>query len=187
MADETTVKVRLDTEEAESRLSKLVRGAAATGSRVASTVSSAVGRGLGLVGMAGGVATGLAAIRGATESGYADVIGESLHTYGAQLEKTLLGDLGMDARASAAARQQTIEAFGMVAGRNGSISPGAKVFYDSTKTLMMQMEQGKQLFETNKNFAGAPIEDVITRIATVFKDLTMSAVDYLYEKMAFWR
>jgi uncharacterized spore protein YtfJ len=126
-------------------------------------------------------------VRGATESGFSDVIGESMHTYGAQLEKMLLGDLGMDARASAAARQQTIEAFGAVAGRNGSISPGAKVFYDSTKTLMMQMEQGKQLFETNKDFAGAPIEDLIGRIATVFKDLTMSAVDYLYEKMAFWR
>ena len=93
MAQETKVKVRLDTRQAKSQLTGLVRESARSAGRLTNNIRSVVGKGLGAVGMGTAIGTGISAVRGATESGVGDVIGESLGGFGKMAEEFFLGDL----------------------------------------------------------------------------------------------
>lgn len=183
MADDAKVRVRLDTTQAKQELIGLTTEAARTTGRIGSWVRGKVSRGLGLVGVGTAVGTGIAAIRGATEGGIGDVFSEALSPLGTQLEKALLGDLSLDARASKAAREETIQAFGAIAGAQNRVPPEARSYFAAIKSLRLQEETGRRLFESNTDFFGPGIGDVIGRIMTGLGELLSKAVDELAGKL----
>lgn len=181
MADETKVKVRLDTRQAKGQLQGLVRESASAAGKVASGIRSTVSKGLGAVGFGAAVGTGIQAVRGATQSGTGDVIGEALGGIGHQVAEFFLGDLNEDARASRAAREETIQAFGALAGARGEIPPGAKQFFEGVKTLRLQEEKGRELFEADGKFRGPGIGDIVDRIMKGVGELVSRGVERLGE------
>jgi len=181
---EAKVKVRLDTKQAKGDLRDLTRDAAQAAGRVGGTIRGAVGKGLGVVGLGGGIGAGLAAVRGSTSSGFGDVIGESLGGIGAQLAESFLGNLDEDARATKSAREETIQAFGSIAGSTkGGIPPGAQNYFNQIKSLRLQEEKGKELFERDERFRGPGVEDMIDRIMSGLGEMVSKAVQDLKNKL----
>ena len=181
--DEAKVRVKLDTREAKGELRGLTHSARAAAGRVGAGIRRTVGRGLGAVGLGAGIGAGLAAVRGATASGFGDVIGESLGAIGAQLSRAVLGELPSDARAAKSAREDTIAAFGAIAGHTGRIPPGAKNYFDQIKALRFEQEEGRRLFEEDTKFHGPGIEKLMDRIMEGIGKLLTQAVDALAEKL----
>ena len=147
MVDETKVRVGLDTKQASGQLRGFVRESERAAERVSLGVRGALGKGLGFVGLGGAIGVGLGAIKGATASGLGDILGESLGRVGAEIENAIFGDLSAEARASAKAREATVQSFGMVAGASGSdggMPPGAREFYESIRRVNLQMELGRK-------------------------------------------
>ena len=168
MADEATVKLRLDTRQAKGDLRQLTKEADKTSGRIGGGIRRAVGKGMGAVGLGGGIGAGLAAVRGATSSGLGDVVGESFVQLGAQLNEFFLGDMDDKARSIRQARESLKEAFGYQTGIHSRIPPGAENFFNQRVTEGMTLEHGKHLIETDKRFMGPPVEanvDVNNRIS----------------------
>ncbi len=183
MTNEAKVRVRIDTSRAKGELRALLRQSARTAGQVSGAVRGAVGRGLGAVGLGGGIGAGLAATRAATQSGFGDVIGESLGGLGAQLSEFFLGDLDEKARATRAAREETIQAFGAIAGQQGAVPPEARNFFQQVRTLRQQEETGRELFERDERFRGPGIGELIDRIMEGIGNLLSEAVDALAAKL----
>ena len=180
---EAKVRVKLDTSAAKASLRGLTKTAAATAGRVGAGIRGAVGRGLGAVGLGAGLGTGLAAVRGATSSGLGDVVGEAFGGIGAELAQTLLGDLDEKARADKAARNETIQAFGAIAGQTGKVPPGAQNFFNQVRSLRLQEERGKEIFERDDRFRSTGASDIIDRIMSGIGQLLSDAVNALAEKL----
>jgi hypothetical protein len=182
-SDETKVVVRLETSKAKAELDSVVDKGREAARKMSGLYHSTVGRGLSAVGLGGGIGMGFAAVRSATESGFSDVIGEALGGVGAQLEHFFLGNLGEDAKASRAAREDTIQAFGAIAGAQNKIPPSAHAFFNSVKSIRMQEEHGRALFERDDKMRGPGIEELITKIMSAIGELVSKAVDSLAEKL----
>jgi len=182
---ETKIKVRLDTRQAKSELGGLTREAARTAGKVASGIRATVGRGLGAVGVGAAIGTGISAVRGATESGLGDTVGEALGGIGAQMAEFFLGDLDEKARASRTAREETIQAFGAIAGQRGAVPPAAREFFTNVRALRLQEEKGRELFERDDKFRGPGIGEIVDRIMGGLGKLLSEAVDNLVSKIPF--
>lgn len=181
--EEAKVRVKLDTREAKSTLEGLTRSGAAVAVRVGGSVRRAVGRGMGVVGLGAAIGSGVAAVRGATASGFGDVIGEALGGYGAQLSRAILGEMPSDARAAKSSREDTIAAFGAIAGHTGKVPPGAQNYFNQIKALRFKEEEGRRLFEEDARFRGPGIEDMLGRIMDAIGTLLSEAVDNLAGKL----
>lgn len=182
MTEETKIRVRLDTTQAKSELSTLVKESAKTSNKIYKGIRATVGAGLGAVGLGTALGAGFSAIRGATESGVGDTIGEALGGIGKQIEEFFLGNLNEEARASRAAREETIQAFGAVAGHQNRIPPGARQFFESIRSLRVQEERGRELFEME--FRGPGIGEIVDRIMSKLGELLSDAVNALAEKLS---
>lgn len=181
--EEAKVRVRLDTSRAKGELRDLTNRAERTAGRVAGGVRNAVSRGLGVVGIGAGIGAGVTAVRGATESGFGDVVGEALGGLGARISDFFLGSLDEEARAAKSAREETIAAFGAIAGATGKIPPGAKAFFDSVESLRLQEEKGRDLIRRHKDFQGPDTGELIDRILDGIGRLLTEAVDALADKL----
>jgi hypothetical protein len=181
MAQETKVKVRLDTRQAKSQLSGLVRESARSAGKLTNNIRSVVGKGLGAVGLGTAIGTGISAVRGATESGIGDVVGESLGAAGKMMEEMFLGTLNEDARSSRRAREETIQAFGAIAGARNEIPPEARQFYNNIKSLRMDEERGRDLFETDTQMRGPGMDKIIDRIMGGFGKMVSEAMTRLID------
>jgi len=179
MADETKVKMRIDTREAKSQLRGLAREGMRTAGKVSAGLRGTVGKGLGAVGLGGAIGAGLGAVRGATQSGVADVMGEAVGGLGKRIETFFLGSLPEDARATRSAREETIQAFGAIAGQRGELPAGAKQFFDSVKTIRMDEESGRKLFETDSRFRSKGAEDMVNKIVKLVSKELANAVTAL--------
>ncbi len=180
---ETKIRVRLDTRQAKTELGGLIREGQSAAGKVATNLRSAVGKGLGAVGFGGAVGAGFAAVRGATESGIGDVVGEALGGIGAEAERFFLGSMGEEARATRTAREETIQAFGQIAGASNAIPPGARAFFDSVKSVAQDKEHGRTLFETE--FRGPGIGEMVDKIMAGLRTLLSDAVTHLISKLPF--
>ena len=188
MSEESTkIVVDLDTVRALTELSKLEREAERAGGKVGSSIRTAVGRGLGAVGLGGAFGAGVQAIRGATESGVGTVLSEAFSPLGKAMEEFFLGDLNENAKASSAAREETIQAFGVQAGMSGVIPPGAKQFFESVRGIHMTQERGRELFELSSDFSGPGFGEITDRILEGLGTLLSEAVDNLADKLMFWK
>ncbi len=181
MADETKVRLKLDTEQAKVELRALVGEATKVAGRVGTGLRSTISRGLGMAGLGGAFGAGIATVQAATQSGVGDIVGESLGGIGARLQEMMLGDLPQDARATRAAREETIQAFGAIAGHTGKIPPQAHQYFTSVRSLRMEEEQGRFLFEKDEAFRGKGIEDVIDQVCTRLGALISDGIRQLGE------
>lgn len=181
MADETKVRLKLDTEQAKAEMNSLMKDATKMAGRIGSGIRSTVGKGLGYVGLGGAIGTGMAAVQSATQSGVGDIVGESLGGLGARMQEFFLGDLPQDARASKAAREETIQAFGAIAGHTGKVPPQAAQYFASVKSLRMEEEQGRHLFEKDDQYRGKGMEEIIDKICTAIGGYIKSGIERLGE------
>lgn len=174
------VRVRMDTKAAKADLRSLVKEGTQTAGRVTQRVRGAVSRGLSTVGLGAGIATGMQAVRGATASGFGDVLSETLGGLGLEIEEALLGDLGPEARANKAAREEVIQNFASVAGATGAIPPQAHAFFEQTRALRHDEETGKRML--NKEFH-MDYKDVLDRVLENVRKLLVEAVELLASKL----
>ena len=182
--EEAKVRVRLDTRQAKSDLRGLTRNAAATAGRVGAGIRGAVGRGLGAVGLGGGIGVGLAAVRASTSSGLGDVVGEIFGGIGAQLNEFFLGDMDDGARADKAARDETIQAFGLLTQGGTRMPPGAVNYWTQRQSMLLEAEKGRSMFEQDERFRSSNAGDLIDRIMEGISELLVKAVDALVEKLS---
>ena len=183
MTNTTNIKVRVDTRQAKSDVGGLVRESQRAAGKVSANIRATVGRGLGLVGFGAALGAGAQAVRGATQSGVGDVISEALGGIGAQAAEFFLGDLDETAKASRAAREETIQAFGAIAGQRGEVPPGAREFFNNVRALRLQEERGRELFERDDRMRGPGINDVVDRIMGKLGELIADAVSNLADQL----
>jgi len=187
---EAKVRVRLDTGQAKAELAGLAKSAVSAAGRIGSTISGALGSGVRAVGLGGGIGAAISAVRSPTQGGVIDTVGEAFGPLGKQVERFFLGDLGVQARAGRSAREETINAFAMQAGAmnggQGGIPAGAKAFFDSIKSIRQTEEQGRDVFERDKNFRGVTPEDLLKRIMDGLGKLLSEAVDAIVQKLRPW-
>ena len=181
MTNDAKVRVRLDTRQAKGDLKSMTTEAARTAKRVGGRIRGAVGGALGAVGLGGGIATGMAAVKGATASGFGDALSESFGGIGAMIERKLLGDKGSEARADSRAREETINAFAAVAGHTGKIPAGAKSFFDQVRTLRLEEEKGKKMFEEDERFRSVSLSETTAQILDGLKEIGRDMVNELWE------
>ena len=77
-SDEAKVKVRLDTRQAKGELRGLTREGGKTAGRVGAGIRSAMGRGLGAMGLGVGIGAAMATLKGPTQSGIVASIDQTL-------------------------------------------------------------------------------------------------------------
>ena len=178
-------RVRIDNRRAKGELRELVREGFRTSKKIRAGFRATVGRGLGAVGLGAGLAAGAGAFRAATESGVGDVVGEALGGVGARIAEFFLGDLDDQARAKRAAREETIQAFGAIAGQRGEIPQAARDWFDSIYTFREQEEKGRQLFERDEKFRGPGLSELISKIGSVIGEELTKAVEHLVSLLPF--
>lgn len=174
---ETKVRVRLDTRQAKGELQGFVRESARTAGKVAGGISAAVGRGIGLVGVGGLIGTGLAAVKGPVGSGIGDVLGEAFGGVGARISDWAMGDLAPEARASKSAREQTKNAFAMLAGMPGWDKKDAVGYYRAVHEIALQKEKGAKRIEMDPDFR---YEEVVEKAATRVGTAVLSFLDKIW-------
>lgn len=179
MAQETKVKVRLDTRQAKGELNNLSRDSKRTAGKLGQNIRSVVGRGMSAVGLGAGIGAGISAVKGAATSGAGDIISESVGAYAEMAQQMIFGDMREGARASRTAREETIQAFGAIAGSRGEIPPEARQFYASIKSLRMDEEKGRTLFEADPMMRGPGIEKIIDRITSGLGEMLNDAMTRL--------
>ena len=181
MAQETKVRVRLDTRQAKSQLGGLVRESARSAGRLSNNLRSVVGKGLGAVGLGAGVGTGISAVRGSIEGGIGSMFSEAYGGVLAQMSDMAFGTLNEESRASRSAREETIQAFGAIAGARNEIPPEARQFYNSIKSLRMDEERGRELFEMDPQMRGPGMDKIIDRIMSGFAKMVDDALSRLID------
>lgn len=184
---EAKVRLRLDTREAKAELASVARAGRSTAGAVAGTVRGALKKGFGLVGAGAAFGTGVAAVRGATQAGIGDVVGESFGRYGAELAQWALGDFDERAKAAKLAREETIAAFGAVAGETNRIPPGARQFFDQVKALRETEERGRELFERDAYFRGPEATEIIDRVVSGIGEAISNGVSWLADQLRIGR
>ena len=183
MAQETKVKVRLDTRQAQGELRGLVRESGRSAGRLTNNIRSVVGKGLGAVGIGAGIGTGISAVRGSMEGGVMSMMKEAYGGIFAQAEDMLYGTLNEESRASRSAREETIQAFGAIAGGRNEIPPEARQFYNSIKSLRQDEERGRELFEMDPQMRGPGMEKLIDRIMAGFAKMVGDALTRLTDML----
>lgn len=166
-SDEAKVRVRLDTRQAKGELRGLTKEGAKAGGRVGGGIRSALGRGMGMIGLGVGVGAGMAALRGPTQGGISAIVGQTLGPLGQQMYGGITGVTGITARARARALPQVIAAYGYQRGLGGEDAPapqGAKQMMDHLTNFYSVEERGRQAFLSDTKFAG---NDAAKKIDTV--------------------
>lgn len=171
--DEAKVRVKLDTGEAKRQMSDLVKFSG----NAAARLGGILGSGVKAVGLGAGIGVGIGAIRGPLESGVGDVFSEAFGGLGARIQHWALGDLVPEARASSKAREETISAYATIAGMTDKIPPEARNFYAQTKSLLMETEKGRAMFERDDQFRGPGIEELMDKLITALKAIGMEMAD----------
>lgn len=186
MAQETKVRVRLDTEQAKADLAALNR----EGERAAEETSASFGASLlgkGIKGVAAGAAAaGIYQLAKPTVGGLGDLLGESLGGVGANLAQFIFGDLDEKARAAQRAREETKDAFAMIAGARGSIPPEARSFFNAVSTLRVTEERGKEMFDRDDSFRGPGVGALVDRILSGIGKMIAEAAEAIGNKLLPW-
>lgn len=180
MTEETKVRLRIDTRQAQQSMQQLERQGQTTASKVAQRVRGSVWSATGgaFAGAAAGVA--VSSLRGSSSSALEDVVGESLGGFGADLSEWLFGDTDDKARAMRAAREETAAAFGAIVGE-GPVPASVDAYYQNLLSIRTREEigQGKVKRELYGD-AGSPeglIDQLATKLAEEFAPLFKGVTD----------
>lgn len=179
MSDETRIRVRLDTTQASAELSKLEKQGEKTATGVSKKIRSKVLAGLGGFGIGAATGAAVSAIQSPTSGGLSDVVSEALGGYGASLSQALLGDLPDKATAARQAREETIQAFGAIAGATGEIPPGTEQFFNAVSKIREDEATGRRMFESDSRFRGPEVTDLLKRVIEPITDAIGTGFDKL--------
>lgn len=157
---ETQFKVKLDTKQAKGQLRSFTKDAARGAAAISGKLRSAVGRGMSMVGVGAAIGTGVAAVRGAASSGIGDVVGEYSGYLGSQMGEAVFGDQDNQARASKSAREETMQAFALVAGAQGAVPQGAVDFYNGIRAIREQQEKGRDIIAQDSRFYSPGVQNM---------------------------
>ncbi len=183
MTQEAKIRVRLDTTQAKADLASLNR----EGERAAEEMSTAfgdsvLGKGLKYAG-AGVVAAAGYQLAKPTLGGLGDMMGESLGGIGANIAQLVFGDLDEKARAAKRAREETQDAFALVAGARGSIPPEARTFFNAVSKLRIQEEAGREMFARDDQFRGPGIGSLVDRIMSGVGRMIADAAETIADRL----
>lgn len=170
MAEEdVNVKLRLDTKGAKGELNSFTRDAKQSSSKVSDQIRGSVKSGLALGGLG---AFGAGGLRGATDAGVSSIIGEAFGGVGLDLERSLLGDLSLEAAADLEARESVIRNFARVTAQLGEAPPEAKNLFTQSRAFALEQRKGADIINRSEDFRtplGEVSEDAMTRILGAIK------------------
>lgn len=157
MTQEAKVRVRLDTANARKDLEELAKMAEGVrvprgGGGPGSPSTGEGGGGPGLwqsLGIGAGIASGAALVGSVSRSSFGDVAGEFLGPIAANLSNAIFGDKDEEARASRAAREQTIQTFGSHAQYNRE---AALNYHNQIYALNLEKEKGATAIRNDSRF-----------------------------------
>lgn len=164
--EDVNVKVRLDTSQAQASLDALHHEGVRTGQGVSADLrDSVLGRGLRALGVGAAFGTGMQMVQASTQSGIGDIAGETFGVIGQKLNDFFLGTMDDESRASSSAREQMIQTFALADQVRGQgISPQARAFFETIKTVELQKEKGRSMFQADDKFYGPGIGELIGKI-----------------------
>lgn len=146
MTQEAVINVRLDTSQAKAALKDLDKEAEASAGRAGAELRDKLGKGAKALGIgAVGAIVGATGAVAATRGGIGAVLGEGLGAIGADLGRAFGTP---EARASQAAREATIEAYGVL-GRSAN-NDQAVQFYRATREILLRREEGAAAIEADR-------------------------------------
>jgi len=177
--DEAVIRVRFDTTPAKQDLDDLDKESSKTAKTIRKGIAKVVSAGVRYTGAGIAFGAGMEAVKSGAMSGVSDVFGEAFGGWGAQLQQWVLGDLAPEARASAAARDQMIEAYRFAA--RDKIPPAAVDFYNQTKAFMFEGEKGRARFEADTRFYGPGFMEIIEKVGKQLKESLLEAANALGE------
>jgi hypothetical protein len=181
---EAKIRVRLDTGPAKAALAELANNASKIAGNVGGGVMSSVKMGLGAVGLGGAFGMGMAAVQGPSGEAAQGIIGESLGAFGAQISAKVFGSMGPEAAAGSAAREDLINAFGPVLGREGRMPDGATQYFENRRQFHLEAAKGRQAIEADQQFYGASVEDVAKKLGDAIREGATSAWDRIMAILA---
>ena len=187
MADETRIRVRLDTSQAKAEMDNLTRKGAATAKGLSAKVRQSVGSELGkfgsgaLVGAAiGSVASGL---KGSTTAGFGDLISEVTDPLGARLNDYLLGTADDEARARRSAREEVSQAFSSIIGQTGTIPPQVYTYFDHLSGIKLYEEKGKSLIASDPRLGGSETVAAAEQIGSSVGQNVAAAISSVFQSI----
>lgn len=177
MSEELKLKVSLDAKAAKQAFDDMMKNAGQKAREAGAKLRATVSQELGMATYQTAYSSGMDALRSPTSSGVSDIMSEALGGFGRQIENAALGDLAYEARASMSAREETIQAFGMVVGmRDGAIPPEARNYMKSIESVHKIREKGRAKIEMDENMRGPGLDDIIKKIGEMIGKLLSNAV-----------
>lgn len=176
--NEVVIRVVLDTTQPQREVEEIGKNLKDKGKETERTLADRL-KGLGM--MAGGVALG--ATLANTKTSFGTVLGETIGPYASQFENWVFGGQQINARAAAAAREQTIQTMAYDVGVRG-YQPGHRSYFEHIKAQRDIVERGRQIIESKPEMYGQfDFEKAWDRLSTAIADGAKSAVDYLLSKL----
>lgn len=167
---EATIRVKLDTRQAQSDLKALTKEAGGTATGVGKGlrgIRSGISRGLGAVGIGGALGLGFGAVQGALSSTAGGIFSESIGGYLSRASQWAFGDMGIVGESRASAREQVANEFGRLADIQGSIPAAAVARFKMLDEIKQSEGRGKRMFEQDSKFRGPDVKEVAMTIGEV--------------------
>lgn len=179
--DETKVRIRLETSEAQGQLKELVESAGTARQKISKFYQSTIGAGINAIGLGGAFATGMAVVQGATQSGLGDVLSDVLQPLAKHIENTIFGDKSMEARALKSAREDAIHTFGTIYGATGAFPIGTMAYFKNRQSIAMMQQRTRNAFESDPAFHLDP-QKLIDQVKKGIHDLLSEFVELIWQK-----
>jgi hypothetical protein len=182
MAEETKVRVRIDTRSAKAQLNNLMKTARKAPGRIAARIRGEALRGVGL---GAGIGIGIQAVRSPAASGFGDVIGEAFGGWGEVVRETLFGNLTSEAAGRKAARNDLQQAYGMIAGAQDwkSLPTGVREQFKFLQQRHQMEARGREIIRSQTYNSGDFIDRLIKQLSSAFSKLLSDAVDNLWNML----
>ena len=180
---ETKVRVRLDTRQAKGEMRKVRKEGERTAGSISEGLSATIRRGFAMTGAGAAFAGGIGAARAAVSGGVGDAFGGAFSMLSASLNDYLLGSIDDEQRAIRSARDQTIEAFGPVAGILDGVPPEAHQFFQSIKTHEFEKEKGRSIVMNDPAFQGAGFVDIFSQMGIQIGERVANGIMEKLEEM----
>jgi hypothetical protein len=182
MAEETKVRVRIDTRSAKAQLEGLMKTARKAPGRIAARIRGEALRGIGL---GAGIGIGMSAIRGPTAQGFGDVIGEAFGGWGEALKRWALGNMASEAEGMKQARSEMQQAYGVLAGAQDwkSLPTGVRAQWEALKARRVEEARGREVIR-RQTYDDQFLEKLIERLGKAFADAATAAVNNMKDLLS---
>lgn len=189
----SSVRLRLDTSQAQAELQRLVSTAQGAANQMGSSIRKKAFVGSALGGFAGsafgrrrGGFGSMMGMGGASMLGSGgDILNASLSQLKNQLDKFLFGDKGPEARAATRAQDDIVKTMAMAAGLSGSVPPVAKDIFDARRQIFEAEEKGAQMIRTSDAFNPMGFSSGADNIGKYIDQAVTTFVTKIFASMSF--